>query len=781
MASSPAAGKNIVLLSDGTGNSSAKLMRTNVWRMYEALDVVNGSQVAIYDNGVGTSSFTPLAVLGGALGWGLKRNVRTLYLFACQNYRPGTPEREADRLFAFGFSRGAFTARVLIGLIESQGLLAGVESKDLERHAKWAYREYRRQFNATRGLITPLRALRDLWLRTWDRMLDRPPYDVAKNHRPRVTFLGLWDMVDAYGLPIDEMTRGWDEWVWPLSVKAHLPPRQVDKICHAIAIDDERQTFHPVLLDERQQAPATQTDQEAITQVWFAGVHSNVGGGYPDDSLARVPLRWMANEAAKKGLRLHRSVVEEWEARADPNGPANDSRQGLGAYYRYNPRSIQKLTNDRFADVSVPLPKIHHSVLRRIAAGRDAYAPIVFPETYAVVGVDGAIRGGDANPVEHPTQSASRCADQERVWNLVWWRRIAYFTTVFLTVTLFVRPFILDANTGSVLDVPSTALSGVVALLGTFLPGVAEPWVEFYQNRPAQLILLGGLIVALLWVSTRLQQAAGNRMRKLWDGIVAQPRVEVTPSAPPRDWVYRLRSHRLYRDLFALATQKVFPFVFGVGSLIAIALVAMGTANRAAFAAASAGGWTCVDRIPAVAWDGGPTSLPLPSRELCQQTGLELRQGQPYRVEVVLPADNGGPGLERWQDGSFDVDSPAGFSSGRSPLFVAFLPFRRVLTARWFVPVVRIGNHVAEYHPLSRIEEIPGARRSGQRRLPGERPRVRGFAEFTPARTGQLFLFVNDAVLPGPWVKQLYENNSGTATVTVFEVEPEVVAAAGPR
>jgi uncharacterized protein (DUF2235 family) len=147
-------GKNIVLLSDGTGNSSAKLMKTNVWQMYEALDVTWDDQIALYDNGVGTSSFKPFAVLGGAIGWGLKRNVRTLYLFACRNYRPGTNAEDSDRLFAFGFSRGAYTARVLIGLIESQGLVAGVDDKDLKRHAKWAYREYRRQFNATEGLVT---------------------------------------------------------------------------------------------------------------------------------------------------------------------------------------------------------------------------------------------------------------------------------------------------------------------------------------------------------------------------------------------------------------------------------------------------------------------------------------------------------------------------------------------------------------------------------------------------------------------------------------------------
>src|SRR5262245_50227851 len=155
--------KNIILLSDGTGNSAAKLRRTNVWRMYEALDLRSGDQVALYDDGVGTSSFKPFAWLGGALGWGLKRNVRDLYTFASRNFVPAGEGREADRLYVFGFSRGAFTARVLLALIEDQGLIHGAQGAELDRQAKWAYRESRRHFNVKFGLVTPLRVLRD-WL-----------------------------------------------------------------------------------------------------------------------------------------------------------------------------------------------------------------------------------------------------------------------------------------------------------------------------------------------------------------------------------------------------------------------------------------------------------------------------------------------------------------------------------------------------------------------------------------------------------------------------------------
>src|ERR1044071_6399026 len=109
--------KRIVLLSDGTGNAASKVWRTNVWRVFQALDLTSPQQVALYDDGVGTSSFKPLAILGGAFGWGLKRNVIDLYKFLCRNYRPGS------QIYAFGFSRGAFTVRVLIGLIAREGLI----------------------------------------------------------------------------------------------------------------------------------------------------------------------------------------------------------------------------------------------------------------------------------------------------------------------------------------------------------------------------------------------------------------------------------------------------------------------------------------------------------------------------------------------------------------------------------------------------------------------------------------------------------------------------------
>ena len=173
--------KNIILFSDGTGNSSAKLFKTNVRRVYQAVDLADPKdpqeprQFAFYDNGVGSSSFKPLAALGGALGVGLARNVRDLYAFACRTYQPG------DRMYAFGFSRGAFTIRVLVGLIMDQGLVPydGNEA-DLDRHAAAAYRAYRKKYNTTGGLVGPLRRMRDAVIDVRDRLLGRRLYRESK-------------------------------------------------------------------------------------------------------------------------------------------------------------------------------------------------------------------------------------------------------------------------------------------------------------------------------------------------------------------------------------------------------------------------------------------------------------------------------------------------------------------------------------------------------------------------------------------------------------------------
>ena len=308
--------RNIVLLSDGTGNSAAQVWRTNVWRTFEALDLSGNDQVAFYDDGVGTSSFKPIAVLGGAFGFGLKRNVIDLYKFACRNYRD-----QDDRIFGFGFSRGAFTIRVVIGLILNQGLVTAHDEAELAKKAAAAYRQYRRErYHTILRIEDVFRWIRDLFLpKDYDKADNRP---VAK-----IRFVGVWDTVAAYGAPLDEMTRGISKYIWPLELPSHTLDRaRVMRACHALALDEERTTFHPELWNE-EIVPPEKFDpdkercikDEQISQVWFAGVHSNVGGGYPDDTLAYVPFVWMITEAQRCGLKFKSDAAAPPAPMADPD------------------------------------------------------------------------------------------------------------------------------------------------------------------------------------------------------------------------------------------------------------------------------------------------------------------------------------------------------------------------------------------------------------------------------------------------------------------------------
>jgi uncharacterized protein (DUF2235 family) len=233
-------GKRIILLSDGTGNSAAKVWRTNVWRVFESLDLTGSDQVALYDDGVGTSSFKPLAILGGAFGWGLKRNVLDCYKFVCRNYKTkaqyyeelkksvGQEQADAqqkrledDEIFGFGFSRGAFTIRVVVGLIVEQGLVTYGSEPELDSKTKAAYRAFRRKFKSRMGVEKIFRWIRDRFVEA--------KHDPNQRPVKTIRFLGLWDSVAAYGLPVDEMTRGVSQWIWPLD----LPDRKIESESHA--------------------------------------------------------------------------------------------------------------------------------------------------------------------------------------------------------------------------------------------------------------------------------------------------------------------------------------------------------------------------------------------------------------------------------------------------------------------------------------------------------------------------------------------------------------------
>src|SRR3981081_2463299 len=451
--------RNIVLLSHRTGNSAAKVWRTNVWRTFEALDLSGNDQVAFYDDGVGTSTFKPWAILGGAFGFGLKRNVIDIYKFVCRNYKD-----ESDDIYGFGFSRGAFTIRVVMGRILNQGLVSADNETELDRKAIAAYRKYRSERYHTLWPCHP-----EDWYRAIRNALLPIKYDKRDNRQVRhVRFVGVWDTVAAYGLPMDEMTRGVSRWIVPLELPTHTLDRErVMRACQALSLDEERTTFHPELWDE-QIVPPSDFDpdkkrhiaDEQISQVWFAGVHSNVGGGYPDDALGSIPRggpRGAVQGGDKKYMGGRAAPPADPDAfkhaisMGDKDGRIYDPRAGLGGYYRYGPRKLVQLCKYKYSknehdQVTIERPKIHETVFRRIRNHAHAYAPIGLPATYDIVRDNGEIVTPDQYGYETSDAAKARADAQEQVRNEIWKRRIVYFATVGATVWLLAFPLVSGAQ-----------------------------------------------------------------------------------------------------------------------------------------------------------------------------------------------------------------------------------------------------------------------------------------------------------------------------------------------
>ena len=560
--------KNIVLLSDGTGNSAAKIFKTNVWRVYQALDLSNASQIAFYDDGVGTSSFKPLALLGGAVGWGLKRNIIAIYMFLCINYKRG------DRIFGFGFSRGAFTIRVLSKFILTKGLITNFESQnDLRRKAHRLYREFHAEQSRPQQCAGERdRARRDNKLHLselWQSIVYRclrcfEPSDIKTEPVPEIAFLGLWDTVDAYGLPIEELKTGIDRYIWPLALKDVELNSKIKKACHALSIDDKRTSFHPLLWDEsKTKTDATSTDVEKLTQVWFAGAHSNVGGGYPDDGLSYVSLLWMIDESKKHGLVICPHATDGFKMNIAPFGKLYDSRAGLGAYYRYCPRCLDPLRDKQGA--YVPHPKVHESVIWRIAMGIDRYAPFNLADNIRVVHGDSRIReffeckqamkidknwyhvlaGPDVDEAlkkeingKIEELKSPDAPSVELTWDTVWWRKVASITTFAVTALVLLYPLVksmisfegMHAAMGYIVPfsfrkdiffamglVLKPLAIGTIDLLSSTFPSFAQPWLTVYRTDPWGLICGAILVGALLGWGHLLDGSIHDRALAAWN------------------------------------------------------------------------------------------------------------------------------------------------------------------------------------------------------------------------------------------------------------------------
>jgi uncharacterized protein (DUF2235 family) len=361
--------RNIVICCDGTANEFAQ-DRTNVVRLYYTLEQKPTEQIAFYHPGLGTmepaGALTPVArkitrLLGMAVGYGLSADIRDAYIFLMNNYN------EHDNVFLFGFSRGAYTARAVCSLLHMYGLIwpgndplvsyavrmmMGIEkARDAKRANKVSPKE------ADDAIAKYFRLAED-FRKTMCR-LD------CKLH-----FVGVWDTVASVG---------WKDNPLKLPFSADNPDINIGR--HAIAIDERRAFFRT-----NRWIPSSELTEHGpkdVLQVWFAGVHCDVGGGYPEEEsgLSKIALEWMLEEAKAAGLVVNAARQDEVlgrtpgseYAKPDCDAPAHESLKGAWKmaewirkpHYDWKTMTTETRRNRGRRRTIPPASHVHESVFRR--------------------------------------------------------------------------------------------------------------------------------------------------------------------------------------------------------------------------------------------------------------------------------------------------------------------------------------------------------------------------------------------------------------------------------
>ncbi len=319
--------KNIVICCDGTGNEYGR-NNTNVVETY-TLAAKDDRQVTYYDPGVGTGGWeyheedgTLRSLSDQATGYGLQKNVEDVYRYLMGSFERG------DRVYLFGFSRGAFTVRALAGMLYKCGLLRA----DAANLVEYASKVYNTPDN-------------DAVAQGFRTVFGRPC---------PVYFIGVWDTVES--LALNASKRFHD---------ARLNP-EVRYGYHALAIDEKRKDFRPYLWDEDKVR-----ERQLIEQVWFAGVHSDVGGWYAERGLSNIALQWMLDRAMRQGLRVAHARLAEYQP-----DPHDTLHQSLTGFWKFRGQRTRKIPEGA---------RIHASVFERMANPANHYRPTNLPTAYQTV------------------------------------------------------------------------------------------------------------------------------------------------------------------------------------------------------------------------------------------------------------------------------------------------------------------------------------------------------------------------------------------------------------
>lgn len=298
--------RRLAVFLDGTWSSVDD--NTNIWRIKSLCGRETNEQLVYYEVGVN-------GLLGAAVGKGLDRTITDAYEWLIDQYVA------EDQIFIFGFSRGAFAARSLAGLITKCGLLKAGAPLGV----KQLYNRYRHADAPTVWALIEDPSLivstEERWLREYSQAI-------------HIKMVGVWDTVGALGLPFGNMPGiSRTSFTW-LHTGLRVP---IENAYHAVAVDEHRRDFEPTLWTVRRPkdpgaSVAAPRKLSSVEQRWFIGAHDNVGGGCASDVLAQIPLRWMMKKAGQLGLTFKSDVEVDRDA---AGGPVLDSySEMLHGFYK---------------------------------------------------------------------------------------------------------------------------------------------------------------------------------------------------------------------------------------------------------------------------------------------------------------------------------------------------------------------------------------------------------------------------------------------------------------
>lgn len=356
--------KKLIVCCDGTWNDDDSADgQTNVAKLRRLLQnsfVEEVNQLVFYVSGVGTQPGQ--RIRGGAFGAGINANILEAYRLLVEHYE------EDSLLYLFGFSRGAYTARSLAGFIRNSGLLKQEHAEQID-NAFTLYRDRSEESGPNSPAAQEFRA--------------------KYSHAPEIEFIGVWDTVGSLGIPVARWKLfGWlGKWV---DEKYRFHDENLSSIVrhayHAMSIHERRGTF-PVTLWQKQ----AHSTEQVLEQVWFPGVHSDVGGGYRSAGLSDAALDWMIEKARACGLKFREDALKPGVAlAADPLGKMHDSYRwsfklidflngmfgGMPRAFNTDPSSCESVSNiaqDRFRlnkDEVWPntfLNELQHAVVKEAA------------------------------------------------------------------------------------------------------------------------------------------------------------------------------------------------------------------------------------------------------------------------------------------------------------------------------------------------------------------------------------------------------------------------------